>query len=741
VHIRYVTVKRKGKKHRYPQLVESYRREKDGMPAHRVIAGLSSCSDQEIENLKTALQASRKGRRVVMLPDKVRKNTRVVKPVRRNLRYLAEAVAWEMWRQSGVGEIVDELVPLNEKLVSAADVTGILVCQRCVAPASKLYAQQWFPKTALPELVGITPTHFNNTRIHRVLEELDRIDGQLQKRLASAHSNQRPAFSAMYLDVTDTWFEGRGAELAEKAKTKEGLYRHKIGIVLLCDEVGYPLRWEVLKGRTADSTAMTNIVEEIKERDWAQHVPLVVDRAMGRSATVRELLDSGLRFVTALTRNEFDSYTTQIPTSNMQKLEPLCTQASQEQDMRSAAHAANDAGMHKISENLYILDLGVIDKGKDKETSAERGGSAESTSDKTVVAMERAQSFQQMLSDGRAANHREAGAELGCSKRNVSKLLGLVKLTEDIQQAVLRGEAAGLSLQQLHEVAALPTPEQQRVQFQALLREAIERPDRRHTLAPGGEQTNRRQTEDEPLRVRIVVAFNPEMFVTQRRHAEMQLAELYKFVRDLNRRLATPQSNRSKTSVAGEVAAQLRKAALTEVLAVNVGTRQAAGRERFFVELKLKRKKWEQLRRFDGFWLLVAHPDLLDSGAELCKLYRAKDMVEKDIAVIKSVLKLRPIRHRTNPKVRAHVSLCMHGLRVNRMLEERLAQALHRPMTAPHAFETLRDVHLNQLQPEGESAAVYTVTECTREQAQILEALGLQHLANDEEMAGRITCR
>ena len=61
MHIRFVTNRRGDKVFRYPQLVESFRRP-DGMPAHRVLAGLSKLSELELDNLRKALAASREGR-------------------------------------------------------------------------------------------------------------------------------------------------------------------------------------------------------------------------------------------------------------------------------------------------------------------------------------------------------------------------------------------------------------------------------------------------------------------------------------------------------------------------------------------------------------------------------------------------------------------------------------------------------------------------------------------------------
>jgi hypothetical protein len=68
VHLRLVRTKSGGKERRYAQLVESFRRP-DGVPAHRVIASLGVLSDLEIANLRTALEASRQGKTVVVLEE------------------------------------------------------------------------------------------------------------------------------------------------------------------------------------------------------------------------------------------------------------------------------------------------------------------------------------------------------------------------------------------------------------------------------------------------------------------------------------------------------------------------------------------------------------------------------------------------------------------------------------------------------------------------------------------------
>jgi hypothetical protein len=65
VHLRLSSVTRHDKTYQYAQLVESFRREHDGMPAHRVVANLGRITDPvQLENLQAAFAANRTGERL-----------------------------------------------------------------------------------------------------------------------------------------------------------------------------------------------------------------------------------------------------------------------------------------------------------------------------------------------------------------------------------------------------------------------------------------------------------------------------------------------------------------------------------------------------------------------------------------------------------------------------------------------------------------------------------------------------
>ena len=115
----------------------------------------------------------------------------------------------------------------------------------------------------------------------------------------------------------------------------------------------------------------------------------------------------------------------------------------------------------------------------------------------------------------------------------------------------------------------------------------------------------------------------------------------------------------------------------------------------------------------------------------MCRTYRAKNAVENDFHVIKSVTKLRPVRHRTDAKVRAHVALCMLALYVQRELTLKLKKDEFSPELA---FEHLETCHVDLYAGRDAGGDAYVAPLPTREQTKILKRLGLTRLVDQREV-------
>lgn len=725
MHIRISRVTRNGRTHEYAQLVESYRRPSDGMPAHRVIATLGAPGDITVENFRAALAAARAGKRVALVRQPLTSDARPPKPTA-NLRYLDLAVLLELWREWGLDAMLDELMPQGEVLLRPASVVAALVLQRCVDPGSKLYASRWLPRTALPELLDLALDGFNNTRLHRVLDDLDSATRSLMARLPKRYEQRDGAFASLFMDVTDTWFIGDGPSLASRGKTKEGRVERKIGIVLLCNEHGLPLRWETIPGAQADKLAMSDMLRTVSGLSWASTAPLVVDRAMGNAATIREMLATGLRFVTALTVTEFDSFTQSLPHQPFAALDPR-DERSTTNDVAAAARCAETAGLKRVDDDLFVLDLDVVEYAQ-ADPKAQNVDHDEAA---TVRAMRLGRMIDDDVNSGRFASFAAAGRVRGLTKRLSSKYASLRSLSEQQQRDVLDGKAAHCTLQGLLEVAAIEDADARQKRFDHLIATNVSL--RASNPAPAAKTAKTAHAEQRPpMRVRVVAYFNPERFVHERLAARRQLAHVDAFIAKLRENIAAAPGRYKVSSVAAAIDRELRKLAVLEAYTVSVSPSER-GRD-IDIHVTLDDAEWARRRRYDGFTVLVAHSSLTHTAAELSVLYRAKDAVEKDFHVIKSVVELRPVWHHTDAKVRAHVTICMLALLLERTLRRRI-QPLGK--SADAALESLATCCLNHYAAAAGPGA-YCVTQIDQEQRSILKALRMLHLADDDDLAEKI---
>jgi len=722
MQIRVTRIKRNGRTYEYAQLVESYRREHDGMPMHRVVANLGALSALEVENLRVALQAGRDKQKLVA--PRTTKQPRPLPQIVANLRYLDAAVLLELWNEWGLMELLGDVLPDSAATIPGARVVAALAIQRCIDPGSKLYATRWFPRTALPELLDVDPTAFNNTRLHRVLDELESAESTLMAKLARRVHDRHGAFLSLFLDVTDTWFVGEGPGLAAPGKTKEGLVRRKIGVALLCDERGYPLRWDVVSGASADCTVMTRMLESVAGVGWVGDAPIVCDRAMGRTSQLAEMARLNLRFLTALTITEMGAYAEQLPHEALSNLIPEAADDPEQwsRGAKSAAEAVHAAGMKRVDDDLFVLDLGII------EREVEPSSRPRTRERSPQEAMRLAREIQDDVATGRFPSQAAAARTRGFSKALASKYCGLRALPDDIQREILTGKAEGHPLARLLAIAGLPDADQQREAFWAL------GPGTPKAL-PAAREPEADVQRPERLRVRVIAYFNPERFVEQRLRGRKRLEEIQAYAALLNEELARPHSRRKESDIVAAVDRHLRRFDLLGAFSLRVHQHEVAGRPRFSVELTLDENEWSRRNRYDGFTVLVASPSLAHTPEEMCCLYRSKDTVEKDFQTIKSLVELRPVRHRTDEKVRAHVSVCMLAL----LLERTLQQKLKGQRTARAALELLEECRLNRCDASGEAA--YVLTQPTSDQLSVLRSLRLLRLADQAEVADRLAPR
>ena len=100
----------------------------------------------------------------------------------------------------------------------------ILIIARLAEPSSELFiAEQWYPKTALPDLLGVTEERVDDNRLYRALDQLlphkEALEVHLKNRLGELF---QLGYDLLLYDVTSTFFEGEANfPLAERAGSRK----------------------------------------------------------------------------------------------------------------------------------------------------------------------------------------------------------------------------------------------------------------------------------------------------------------------------------------------------------------------------------------------------------------------------------------------------------------------------------------------------------------------------------------
>ena len=129
--------------------------------------------------------------------------------------------------------------------------------------------------------------------------------------------------------------------------------------------------------------------------------------------------------------------------------------------------------------------------------------------------------------------------------------------------------------------------------------------------------------------------------------------------------------------------------------------------------LVIDRTKVAAEQRLDGKYLLsTSDPDL--SAEDVALGYKNLLQAERGFRDMKSTLQLRPVFHRLEPRIRAHVLLCWLALLLVRVAERRTGQTWHRIATE------LNRVHAVTL--TGSAGSVVHTTPLTTTQASIVAA-------------------
>jgi len=151
-----------------------------------------------------------------------------------------------------------------------------MVAARILAPGSKLATTRWWHITSLPRMLGIEDADENE--LYSAMDWLLAHQEHIEKKLAARHLKEG---GLVLYDLSSSYFEGSGCPLAALGYNRDGKKgKLQVNYGLLTDARGCPIAVSVFKGNTIDTKTLLPQVERVQQKFAIQSLVIVGDRGM-----------------------------------------------------------------------------------------------------------------------------------------------------------------------------------------------------------------------------------------------------------------------------------------------------------------------------------------------------------------------------------------------------------------------------------------------------------------------------
>jgi Transposase DDE domain len=224
----------------------------------------------------------------------------------RGQRYVAAGEAFQIERSLPAGHVqaalsmarrLDLARSLDRASCRERDLVMAMICERVIAPASKLASARAFELSTLASELGVSDADEDD--LYGALDWLGERQAQIEDRLARRHLK---GGELVLYDVSSSYFEGHTCPLAKLGYSRDGKRgTPQVIYGLLCDRQGRPLAVQVFSGELHDDATLPAQLAKLRERFHLQSVVVVCDRGMVTKANIQTLKDTeGVGWITAL---------------------------------------------------------------------------------------------------------------------------------------------------------------------------------------------------------------------------------------------------------------------------------------------------------------------------------------------------------------------------------------------------------------------------------------------------------
>jgi transposase len=208
---------------------------------------------------------------------------------------------------------------------------SVMACLHAIArlcePSSDLaIAESFFSKTALDDLLGVSPEQINDDRLYRSLDVVVDTREALFAHLREAYGELFGCeFDVLLYDATSTFFEG---QMGKSELTLRGYSRDsrpdcvQVMIGLIVTPEGLPVAYEVFAGNRHDSTTLEEMIDLIERKYGRACRTWVLDRGMVSEENLSELRRRNAWYIVGTPRQALRKVEQKLLDHDWEEVEP-----------------------------------------------------------------------------------------------------------------------------------------------------------------------------------------------------------------------------------------------------------------------------------------------------------------------------------------------------------------------------------------------------------------------------------
>lgn len=299
MHLSYSFSRYKEKRYKSYAIAESYRVGKK--VKKRTIWPIGKLTDQQAEQIKLILKVAQgKGQFITQLKDIVVKDSKA---------YLDIALVDELWNYWQLDQAFD--FEVSDSPLSTPLMAKILTINRCTDPCSHYSIPRWAKQNALAEVLNIDLNGLNDDKIYYELDKIHQNHFSIENYLfKQTYLKNSGSYQYIDYDLTTSYFVGYTCKLSAFGKGKvECRGRRQVLLGVLINDEGYPFKWDVFPGNTAEVKTLKRNIDACKTRFKLSgaNVTLVFDRGIISDDNVQLIEDAKMKYISALDRNQIPS--------------------------------------------------------------------------------------------------------------------------------------------------------------------------------------------------------------------------------------------------------------------------------------------------------------------------------------------------------------------------------------------------------------------------------------------------